>query len=86
VAIVTDADLVQMRRKVASALSEVDYAKPAIGAAIQALEDWYEAARADANSDINAATDAISVPRLSNAVKKQIGGMFLAYKSRKELE
>jgi hypothetical protein len=48
--------LAELRRKMASRLATVDYNKPIINSALQAIEDWFEANRAGISGAIDTAT------------------------------
>jgi hypothetical protein len=59
----------------------VNYTKPQIGAAVQAVEDWFEGGRAGLNAAINAATAPLV---LTAAQKKHLVVHFLLQKARRE--
>lgn len=48
--------LAEIRQKCAQISPSVNYTKPQINAALQAVEDWFENARPVLNGSINAAT------------------------------
>lgn len=59
---------------------DVDYNKPEINAVFQALEDWMEGERPAINQAVNDAR-----PGLSPTQKKNIVGVFLVEKAKREL-
>ena len=83
-AILTATQLAQMRRKFVRKLGDVtiDFDKPIINAAFQAIEDWYEDNKAQISTDINEATAPyIFTPQR----KKLLGAYWLLQKSGREL-
>jgi len=59
-------ELAELRRSCASERATVDYTKPQINAALQAIEDWFEANRASLGAAIEAAA-----PTKFNATEKR---------------
>jgi len=81
-AIVDNEELAKIRQAVAEILGSVDYNKPVINAAIQAIEDWYESDRLVVSALIDTATDPVV---LTNPQKKKIGAYWLTTKFLREL-
>ena len=80
-AVLTPAELSEIRRECASAQATVAYTKPVINQAIQALEDWFETtARSQINTAINTATAPVVLPA---PVKQLIVKFWLAQKFRR---
>lgn len=77
--------LTRIQRETAAEIDVVPYQKAHLNVAAQAMEDWYESARTDANDAINAATDAAGNARLSATIKKKMGAAFLKWKAKQEL-
>ena len=83
-ATLTAVQLAQMRQKFARKLGAVvvDFDKPIINAAFQAIEDWYEDEKAQISTDIDVATS----PYVFTAQqKKWVGAYWLLQKSGREL-
>lgn len=74
-------ELAAIRRECAAFGLTVNYTKAQINAAIQAIEDWFEANRAGISTAINAATTPLV---LTAQQKKIIGAFWLLYKFGKE--
>ncbi len=55
-AILSAPEQAELRRQIAAELPAVDFTKPQVNAAFQAIEDWFEANRASLSTAINAAT------------------------------
>lgn len=81
-ATVDAAELAKIRRKMSKDYTDPPWEKPAINAAIQALEDWYEGERATVNAALNAATSPLT---LTAEQKKKLVGYFLIEKAVREL-
>ncbi len=76
-------ELAELRRDVASESATVPWDKAAINAALQALEDWYEAER----TQVNALIDTAAAPFVfTNPQKKVLAKHFLRQKFRREGE
>lgn len=75
--------LAELRRKFVQKLGNVtiDFDKPTLNAAFQAVEDWYEANKADASAAIDEAT---APYEFSGTEKKQIAAYFLWQKAARE--
>lgn len=84
-AVLTSDELTAIRREVARGLqatgTPINFTKAQVNAAIQALEDWFEANRAAASTAINNATSPFV---FTNAQKKQIMAYWLQLKFGKE--
>ena len=83
-ATLTPAQLAQLRRKFAQKLGNVtiDFDKPIVNAAFQAIEDWYEDNKAQISIDIDTAT----APYVfTGQEKKWLGAFWLLQKSGREL-
>mgnify|MGYP001605685944 FL=1 len=74
--VLTVADLVPIRQACAKKVA-VNYTKPQINAAVQAVENWFEANRAGLSGVIDTATAPLV---LSGAQKKAIVAYWLNYK------
>ncbi len=82
-AVLTVGELAELRKSLAAESDVVTWNKATINAALQALEDWYEAERAVVSGLINAATDPFV---FTNAQKKKLARYFLRQKFRREGE
>ena len=83
-ATLTPTQLAQLRREFVRKLGnvEIDFDKPILNAACQAIEDWYETNKAQISTDIDAAT----APYVfTGQQKKLIGAFWLLQKSGREL-
>lgn len=83
-ATLTAIQLAEMRQRFVRKLGDVavDFSKPIVNAAFQAIEDWYEANKAQISTDIDAAT----APYMFTAQqKKWLGAYWLLQKSGREL-
>lgn len=83
-ATLTATQLAQLRCEFVRRLGDVtiDFDKPIINAAFQAIEDWYEANKAQISTDIDEAT----APYVfSGQQKKLLGAYWLLQKSGREL-
>lgn len=75
-AIMTPDELADLRRNCARERATVDYTKPQINAALQAIEDWWEANRAALGAAIEAAAPGVFSP----AEKRRLAKHWLAHK------
>ena len=83
-AILTAVQLAGMRQQFVRKLNGVaiDFDKPTVNAAFQAIEDWYEANKAQISGDINTATSPyVFTPQQ----KKLLGAYWLLQKSGREV-
>lgn len=82
-ATLTATQLAEMRRRFVAKLGDVaiDFDKPTVNSAFQAIEDWYEANKAQISSDIDAATTPYV---FTGAQKKLLGAYWLLQKSGRE--
>ena len=71
------ADLRQAQQRV----RVVDHPKPVVNAALQAVENWFEASRPSLNAALNTATAPII---LTLPEKRTLLGVWLAQKTRRE--
>jgi predicted trehalose synthase len=67
VSVLTAADLQAVRNSVSTSGVAVNYDKPTINAAAQAVEDWFEANRAALGNAVDAAT----APKVLTAAQKK---------------
>jgi len=82
-AILTATQLAEMRQRLVKKLGimAIDFDKPTVNAAFQAIEDWYEANKGQISSDINTATAPfVFTPQQ----KKWLGAYWLLQKSKRE--
>ena len=82
-ATLTAMQLAEMRQQFVRKLNDVvDFDKPTINAAFQAIEDWYEANKTQISGDINTATSPyVFTPQQ----KKWLGAYWLLRKAGREL-
>lgn len=81
-AVLDSLQLAEVRRAYADRRGPgVDFTKPQVNAAIQAIEDWFEANRATLAAAIDAATAPYVFPA---AQKKLLAAMWLDHKSRRD--
>lgn len=73
--------LAKLRQEVVRGMESVDFDKPTINAAFQAVEDAFENIRAQLNADINAATSPDTLPA---PVKKRLVKFWLQQKAGRE--
>jgi len=71
----------KIRQKMSS-IGTVDYNRPTINAAMQAVEDWFDGERATISAQIDIAT---SPKVLSNQQKKKLVGFWMLKKYVREL-
>jgi hypothetical protein len=76
-AVLTPTQLDKIRQEVCRNVTDVNFTKPQINAAIQAVEDWFEANRPAISTAINTATSPLV---LTVAQKKQVVAYWLLYK------
>lgn len=83
-ATLTAAQLAQLRQLFVRKLDGVviDFDKPTVNAALQSVEDWYEANKAQLSADIDAATAPYT---FTAQQKKWLGAYWLLQKSGREL-
>ena len=74
-------ELVELRQRMARATPIVPWKKVAINAALQAIEDWFEAERASLGQAIEAAAPGM----FSIAQKKKLVAYWLEQKFRREV-
>lgn len=79
-AVLTTSELSALRREVAAEGGAVDYTKPTINAALQAIEDWFEANRAN----LGAAVEAAAPGSFNAAAKKRLVKFWLRQKFGRE--
>ena len=80
-AVLTAGELAQIRRDCAALGLTVNYIKPQINAAAQAVEDWYETNK----GGISTAIDIATAPFVFTASqKKAVGAYWMLYKFGKE--
>jgi hypothetical protein len=80
-AVLTAAQLTELRQGVARGVTSINYTKAQANAALQALEDYFEnTARAGFSSAIEAAAPGV----FTNAQKKQLGKYWLLQKAGRE--
>lgn len=79
--ILTAEQLAYLRREMARSQSVVDYNKPVINAALQAIEDWFESRRAQISNAIDTATSPVV---LTAAQKRLLVIAFLMQKAGRE--
>ena len=80
-AIISNDELAKIRREVSRDDGAVNYIKPRINAAIQAMEDWYN----DEKLTVSGLVDTATFPFVfTNAQKKKIGAYWLQHKFLKE--
>jgi hypothetical protein len=72
----------EIRQALARLSDAIDYDKPKVNLAIQALEDWYENNKAGVSTAMNAATSPFV---FSAAQKKKIGAYWFLQKAAREL-
>jgi len=82
-AILSAQERAELRQKVAAKLSTVGYTKPQVNAALQGIEDWFEANRASLSTAINAATTPLGYT-FSAAEKKLLVAFWLLQKFGRE--
>lgn len=83
-ATLTATQLAQLRREFVRKLGDItiDFDKPIVNAAFQAIEDWYEANKGQISTDINTAT----APYVFTGQQKKLLGVYwLLQKSGREL-
>ena len=80
-AILTDTEKAELRQELARGAATVDYDKPTVNAALQAIEDWFEANRAAIASAINTATTPFV---FTGGQKKRLVAFWLRQKFRRE--
>lgn len=80
-AVLTANELVEIRKQVASSLSEVAYNKATINASLQAVEDWFEANRASIASAIDTAASPFA---FTASQKKKLVAYWLLQKFKRE--
>ena len=73
--------LAALRREIVRGMATVDFDKPTINAALQAVEDAFEGIRAQLNTDINVATSPVILPA---SVKKALVKFWLQQKAGRE--
>lgn len=78
-AILTTTEFAELRQAIARDQATVDWNKPQINAALQAIEDWFEANRAALGAAINAGT----TPYVFTATQKK---RLVAYWLRQKFE
>ena len=80
----TAVQLAEMRRRFVVRWGDdpVDFDKPTINAAFQAVEDWYEDNKAQISTDIDAATAPYT---FTGQQKKLLGAYWLLQKSGREV-
>jgi hypothetical protein len=83
-AVLTAAEKAGISEQMARLNPGVNYTKPVAFAAIQAVEDWFEANRSGLNQAINAATTAAGGSNLTVAQKKYLVSEYLLMKAGKE--
>ncbi len=82
-AVLTDSELHQIRRQIVRAMrNNIDFDKPTVNAAIQAIEDRIESSKPIISADIDAA---IAPATMTAAQKTKIVGAYLVLKATKEL-
>lgn len=79
-AILTGSELAVLRQD-QQRVRLINQRKPVVNAALQSIEDWFEANRASLNAALNAATNPAT---LSVAEKRTLLGVWLAQKTRRE--
>ena len=77
-AVLSPEEATKIRQECARAFPTVNYTKPQINLAMQAVEDWFEANRAALNAAINTATAPFifTVPQKLEIVKRWLAGKF----------
>lgn len=81
-ATLTADQLAEIRRSVSASLVTVNYTKPLINAALQAIEDWYEANKTVASTAVDTATSPFI---FTNPQKKKIFCYWLFQKFKLEV-
>lgn len=79
-ATLTPVDLAELRQDVAAASTSVGHTKPQVNAALQSIEDWFEASRPSIAAAIEAAAPTI----FSAAVKRRLVKYWLRQKFGRE--
>lgn len=75
------ADELAELRQAQQRMRVVDHPKPVVNAALQAIENWFEASRPSLNAALNAATAPVT---LTISEKRTLLGVWLAQKTRRE--
>ncbi len=80
-AVLDSAQLASLRQSLARLETAIDYDKPTVNAALQAIEDWFEANRSGIATAIDAATSPFV---FSAARKRRLVKFYLLQKSGRE--
>lgn len=81
-AILTTEELADIRQNVAAKFNEINWDKPIINAALQAIEDWFEANKAAGSAAIDTATSPFI---FTSPQKKLLFAYWLFHKFMKEV-
>jgi len=80
-AIINTNELAKIRQALATT-NEVDYKRSTLNAAVQAIEDWFEADKLTLSGLIDTATSPVI---LTNQQKKKLAGFWMIRKAKREL-
>jgi len=83
-AVLSPQELVEIRKKAAARVNMVPWNKFHINAALQTIEDWFSAHKADLAADIEAATSVLGYS-FTGPQKKFLVAMWLFQKAGKEI-